>query len=90
MINTKLISLFNREADCSSIRTDENEDEYIDKTMSCETFLFCINKLLESIPDNKIEGIVDKIAYSQLAEEQSDDFLEKIWILKDFLNTIFE
>ena len=88
MENDKLIKLFNIEADCSSIRTDENENEYIERTMSCETFLFCVNQLFKKIPDEEVGKIVEKIAYSQLAEEQSDDFIEKVYLLREFLNAL--
>lgn len=84
MEREKLIKLFNVEADCSSIKTDEDENEYIEKTMSCDSFVFCVNRIFNSFTDEGIGEIVEKIAYHQLAEEQADDFIEKVWIVKDF------
>lgn len=35
--------------------------------------------------DDEIGNLVKKICYQQLAEEQSDDFIEKVWIVKEWM-----
>lgn len=38
----------------------------------------------KKITDERFEEIVNIIAYKQLSEDQADDFIEKVWILKSF------
>jgi len=45
--------------------------------------------VMRSLPsDEEIGKIVEQIAYKQLHEEQADDFLEKVWILKNFVKEL--
>lgn len=45
-----------------------------------------VSVVMRSLPtDEEISTIVGQIAYKQLAEEQAYDFVEKFWILKNFL-----
>ena len=37
------------------------------------------------IADEVIGEIVKEIAYNQKAEDQADDFIEKVWLLKEWL-----
>lgn len=37
-------------------------------------------------PDEKIGEIVTEIAYTQKAGEQGDDYVEKIWLLKSWID----
>ncbi len=49
-------------------------------------FLFNIKSMQQKPTDKELEEIVNKIAYTQTAEEQIDDFLNKIHILKEFID----
>ena len=42
---------------------------------------------LFAFSDEKIGELVNKIAYTQTAEDQADDFLNKVWMVKEFLNS---
>lgn len=43
----------------------------------------------EPVSDKDIGEIVNEIAYKQHCEEQADDFLEKIWKLKEWLRNTY-
>ena len=42
----------------------------------------------EEVNDDSIGQIVQRIAYTQLSEDQSDDFIEKVWLLKEWLQKL--
>jgi hypothetical protein len=45
-----------------------------------------VTPVMRSLPsDEEIGKVVERIAYKQLHEDHGDDFLEKVWILKNFL-----
>jgi hypothetical protein len=45
----------------------------------------------KSLPtDEQLGEIVHKIAYTQQAEDQGDDFVNKVWMLKNFIEQHFD
>lgn len=50
-----------------------------------------ILQVSDSLPtDDELGEIVDKIAYTQQEKEQADDFVNKIWLLKYFIEKHFK
>ena len=41
--------------------------------------------VVKEVSDEEIGILVNEIAYKQHHEEQSDDFLEKVWIVKKWI-----
>lgn len=68
------------------IPIEELMEEYAElKVKNCNT-----PAVSKSLPtDEQLGGIVHKIAYTQQAEEQGDDFINKVWILKNFIEQHF-
>jgi hypothetical protein len=53
---------------------------------SSKAYSVTFEPLVRQLPhDEEIGRIVQEIAYKQHHEEQADDFLEKVWILKNWL-----
>jgi len=47
-----------------------------------------VEKNYGSVSDDEIGELVKDIAYTQHHEEQSEDFLEKVWIIKEWLQSL--
>lgn len=85
-----LIEKYKKEND--KIRKDRPDLKWVNdyspeaiKLFQNEMFIHELSKILkqQSLPDdNEVGNIVDKIAYKQYHEDQADDFLEKVWMLK--------
>jgi hypothetical protein len=70
----------------SHLRT--NHDTYAEYLESLIQSQVEVKERFQFPTDDDIGKIVQKIAYEQLHEEQCDDFIEKIWIVKNWLKAL--
>ena len=72
-------------------RINENDIEYERRhdadLKNAALPIFDVSKMLPD--DEQIGKIVHKIAYTQQGEEQEEDFVQKVWILKNFIEKQF-